>query len=285
MRNTATAALPNKAARKHERRQKSRTLISTPVRVRSLDDSEQSFEENTTTVNLSSTGILIESTSPAYSRSMRVRVELVAGGVATEKAGRVVRIENLRDGRRSVAIALDLGGAEEHSPASQNGHFPLVLVVESETAASAFMKEYLSAEGYEVITAVTVAEAHRVLEQRTPSLLIAEIEGEDLPGYSLCSHFKETPRLKPVPIMLMTSSAYPSDYAKAHSMGAVVCMAKPFKRERLGHVVRLLAPPPNANEDVSARPADPTRNAAAKQHKPTPSTSARRFGLPSFFRK
>jgi hypothetical protein len=27
-------------------------------------------------------------------------------------------------------------------------------------------------------------------------------------------------------------------------MGAVVCMAKPFKPERLLHVVRLVAPPP-----------------------------------------
>jgi len=40
--------------------------------------------------------------------------------------------------------------------------------------------------------------------------------------------------------MLMTSSAYPSDYSSAHSVGAVVCMAKPYKQERLGHVVRLL---------------------------------------------
>ena len=102
------------------------------------------------------------------------------------------------------------------------------------------MKKYLSSEGYEVITVATVEEAHGVLNQRTPSLLIAEIEGDEKPGFVLCSHCKETPRLKRIPVMLMTSSAYPSDYAKAHSVGAVVCMAKPYKRERLGHVVKLL---------------------------------------------
>ena len=48
--------------------------------------------------------------------------------------------------------------------------------------------------------------------------------------------------------------------ASAHSLGAVVCMAKPYRQERLGHVVRLLAPPPNANDDaMPPRPADPSR--------------------------
>jgi DNA-binding response OmpR family regulator len=145
------------------------------------------------------------------------------------------------------------------------------------------MKTYLVAEGYEVITAATIAEARGVLDQRTPSLLIAEIEGEGLPGYALCSHCKETPRLKPVPIMLMTSSAYPSDYAKAHSLGAIVCMAKPFKRERLGHIVRLLAPPPNANQGVPLRAPDPSRHSGAKQPHTSPAQKGRRLRLPPMF--
>jgi CheY-like chemotaxis protein len=42
----------------------------------------------------------------------------------------------------------------------------------------------------------------------------------------------------------MTRSAQPADYATSHQLGAVVCMAKPFKPERLQQVVRLVAPPP-----------------------------------------
>jgi len=37
-------------------------------------------------------------------------------------------------------------------------------------------------------------------------------------------------------------------------------MAKPYRQERLGHVVRLLAPPPNANDNPQPpRAADPSR--------------------------
>jgi hypothetical protein len=35
-------------------------------------------------------------------------------------------------------------------------------------------------------------------------------------------------------------------------MGAVVCMAKPFKPERLQHVIRLVAPPPAMADAYSA---------------------------------
>ncbi len=272
-----------KPARTQERRRKSRTLVSTPVRVRGVEGSGRKLDESTTTVNLSSSGILIETNSAMYARNMKVLVTIAGGAAQTEREGHVVRITDLREGRRSVAIALAQAVVEQKPARTQDSLLPLVLVLESESAASDFMRSYLSSEGYEVVTVETVAEARSVLEERTPSLLIAEIEGEGMPGYSLCSHCKETPRLKPIPIMLMTSSAYPSDYAKAHSMGAVVCMAKPFKRERLGHVVKLLAPPPNASQAAPPHAADPSRHSPGKQSKAPGPVPARRFSLPSVF--
>jgi CheY-like chemotaxis protein len=283
MGNHSKGNIAEKPTRTQERRRKSRTLVSTPVRVRGVEGSGRKLDESTTTVNLSSSGILIETNSTIYIRNMKVLVTIASGAAQTEREGHVVRITDLREGRRSVAIALAHAVVEQTSSRTQDSLLPLVLVLESESAASDFMRSYLSSEGYEVVIVETVAQARSVLEERTPSLLIAEIEGEGMPGYSLCSHCKETPRLKPIPIMLMTSSAYPSDYAKAHSMGAVVCMAKPFKRERLGHVVKLLAPPPNASQVAPPRAADPSRHSPAKQSKTPAPVSARRFSLPSVF--
>ncbi|MGH9707086.1 MAG: hypothetical protein ACRD5R_10050, partial [Candidatus Acidiferrales bacterium] len=75
--------------------------------------------------------------------------------------------------------------------------------------------------------------------------------------------------LRHVPVVLTTSSAYPSDYSSAHSLGAVVCMAKPYKHERLCHIVRLLAPLPAGNSlpaAVPPRAADPSRKASSVPH-------------------
>lgn len=300
------------AVKKHhrgsDRRKKVRTVISAPVRVCAVVGPDRDFDEITTTVNLSPAGILIETANAGYYRTMKVRLTLpyeeTGVGAHSEQDARVVRIAELRNGRWSVAIAFN-HAAEDHaanaeepesegassSPAHEvSAHHvakpiaPLVLVLESEAAASEFMASYLSSEGYEVIAVKTSAEARSVLDERVPSLLIAEIEGEGMPGYTLCSHCKQTPRLKPVPVMLLTSSAYPSDYAKAHSVGAVVCMAKPYKRERLGHVVRLLAPPPHANQSAPPRLPDASRYANVKSPKITaPSNPARKFRLPSVF--
>jgi CheY-like chemotaxis protein len=298
---------PSKAAAPAaERRGKRRALISAPVRVRTADLTSNSLDDITTTMNVSRLGILIASHDPAYYRSMDVRVTFpyshAADAVQAEQPGRIVRISEMPDGRRSVAIALGVtpshddefiqnsGESVHAAPAAPkikvdrdpNSLRPLVVALDGEASVRESLKTYLGGEGYDVITVTNAQEARDVLSQCTPSLLIAEIEGEGMPGYDICSHCKATPRLKGMPVMLTTSSAYPSDYASAHSLGAVVCLAKPYRQERLGHVVRLLAPPPNANENAEPpRAADPSRRhlGNGKVSKAPSSNVNRRFHL------
>ena len=229
-----------------DRRRQRRVMISTAVRIRkTAADSDQNSEEFTNTVNLSSAGFLIETANQAYQRNMKVAVILPFSETATvkrtEREGTVVRVTELPHGRRAVAIALKVvkrkrGHRGEKISAPNTGSaLPLVLVL-AEQDASRSMKAYLSGEGYDVVAFNNVAEARNLLDECTPALVIAETEGEEMPGYELCLHCKQTPRLRVVPVMLITSSAYPSDYARAHSVGAVVCMAKPYRRERLGQL-------------------------------------------------
>lgn len=284
-----------------ERRAKRRALISAPVRVRSIDSTRNALDDITSTLNVSRLGILLTSDNPVYYRSMDVMVTFphskAPDAIQAEQPGRVVRVSELPDGRRSIAIALGVvhAGDEfilangetvqtnpeaprikvEHDP---NSPKPLVLALDAEANIRASLKSYLANEGYDVITVTNAREARDVLDQCTPALLIAEIEGEGMPGYDICAHCKSTPRLQSVPVMLTTSSAYPSDYASAHSLGAVVCMAKPYRQERLGHVVKLLAPPPNARENCDPpRPADPSRRHSPQSSQPAASNSNRRF--------
>ena len=263
-----------------ERRSRRRAMISAPVRVRQLDVTNDGPDEVSMTLDVSRAGILFTSALGAFEAGMEVAVtfpysrSLVA--IQAEQTGLVARVSDLGDGRRAVAVAFNV--SKESEMVDSGGHKlgekatwtdcvqadgaarPLVVVMDADAALRACLKTYLQNEGYDVIAVGTRREARQVLDARTPALLIAEIEGEDLPGYDLCAHVKATPRLRTVPVMLMTRSAYPSDYANAHSLGAIVCMAKPYRQERLGHVVRLLAPPPQAKAATAPpRPADPKR--------------------------
>lgn len=263
-----------------ERRSRRRAMISAPVRVRRVDLTTDGPDEVSMTLDVSRAGILFTSSVGAFEPGMEVAVtfpyskSLVA--IQAEQTGLVARVNEMGDGRRAVAVAfhackepevVDSGGHKLGDKSSWTDYVPadgtvrpLVVVMDADAALRACLKTYLRNEGYDVIAVGTGREAHEVLDAHTPALLIAEIEGEDLPGYDLCAHVKATPRLRTVPVMLMTRSAYPSDYANAHSLGAIVCMAKPYRQERLGHVVRLLAPPPQAKAATAPpRPADPKR--------------------------
>ena len=301
-----------------ERRRRRRAMISAPVRVRTEDVTGSGPDEISTTIDVSRIGFLFLTANPSYTRDMEVLVTFPfsksPNAIQAEQPGRVVRIKDLEDGRRAVAIAIgavkqdliDSGGrvlvseasaatqTETSQTSSSNNALAseplrelsvpekevkkhLVLVVDASVPIRDSLKFYLTNEGYEVIAVETANDAREVLNMFTPSIVIAEIEGEGLPGYDLCAHVKTTPRLRHIPVVLTTSSAYPSDYSSAHSLGAVVCMAKPFKQERLGHVVRLLAPPPQAaNQVAPPRAADPSRRAGAHRSSKSSRPSAGR---------
>jgi CheY-like chemotaxis protein len=257
-----------------DRRRKRRVLISAPVRVRRVEPSDGAPDEISSTIDVSRNGLLLLTSSRSFHRGMEVAVTFpytkAPGVVQAEQPGSVVRVSATSEGQIAVAIAFGIGFSSRPKVAAEkpvkkfssagDPRRPLVLVVESEDPARDATKVFLCAQGYEVIAVTTASDAREVLNMFTPALLIAEIEGEGLPGFDLCAHVKATPRLRHVPVMLTTRSAYPSDYSSAHSLGAVVCMAKPYRQERLGHVVSLLAPQPGAKDHVQPpRPADPTR--------------------------
>lgn len=257
-----------------ERRKRRRALISAPVRVRGAYAQSNGPDEISTTVDMSRNGFLFLTARADFSQGMTVAVTLPysksPGALQVEQPGRVVRVSRSADGRFSVAITLRPAKSENRDDAAgraapntnaasglgstrrTSGEPPLVIVVDADPAVRKTLRSFLTTQGYEVMALSGARQAHALLNQMLPALLIAEIEGEDLPGYDLCARIKSTPRLAQVPVVLTTRSAYPSDYANAHSLGAVVCLAKPFRIERIGHVARLLVPISGARKSQAA---------------------------------
>jgi twitching motility two-component system response regulator PilG len=276
-----------------ERRRKRRALISAPLRVRTKNLTGQGLDEVANTVDVSRLGVLFQTDLDCYQRGMELMVTFpyskVPHGIQAEQPGVVARVQDMGNGKRRVAIVLGVvTGAGEHcvdaygrklghTPVhlkldnASNGMLgeklskvdvkkPLVLAVDASAAIREQLKACLEKEGYEVLALSSATEGRDVLNVVTPALIFAEVEGEGLPGYELCAHVKQLPRLRHIPVVLTTSSAYPSDYSSAHSLGAVVCMAKPYKMERIANIARLLAPPPaTGKNDFAPRPADPSR--------------------------
>jgi CheY-like chemotaxis protein len=242
-----------------DRRRRRRAKISAQVYVKAVD-SDHPFEEICMSVDVSRDGLLFTSESSNYQKGQRLEVTFpysnMTGAINQGQLAEVVRLVPQPDGKHGIAVHFSSAKqeAEKKAPTRAAATYSsaphekvkesVVLAVESDPRGAESMRNMLEQDGYTVVVVPTGQAALEILRTSVPSVFIAEVESEDLSGHDLCVIVKQNERLQHVPVILMTRSAQPADYATSHQLGAVVCMAKPFKPERLQQVVRLVAPPP-----------------------------------------
>jgi CheY-like chemotaxis protein len=258
-----------------ERRRRKRVKVSAQLRVRSTEAGAPLFDEVAMTIDVSRDGILFSTTRTDFRKGMFVGVTFpyaaTPSAINTEQRAEVMRVQDQGNGnfavaiqfmhaqqRAAAAIAATGPGSKEKSTmhgASTAGrgaprHAPLprpvVLLVENDLKAQEHLKSLLTPEGYDVFAVRTGNEALDILRTTAPACFITDIEAEGTNGYDLCLIIKSSERLARVPVVLVTKSGQPADYAASRDFGAVVCMAKPFQPERMLQVVRLVAPSPYA---------------------------------------
>jgi len=96
--------------RQEERRRSRRIRIGQPLKVRPSDPRDAHFVETPTTKNLSRDGIYFLSKNKVYYEGMRLFITIPfhvpSDPLDQEYIGQVIRIENLPDGKRGIAIQL-----------------------------------------------------------------------------------------------------------------------------------------------------------------------------------
>jgi CheY-like chemotaxis protein len=270
----AKAAADNAA--QVERRRRKRAKISAQVLVRAVDSPEP-FEEVCKSIDVSRDGLLFTAARGGYWKGQVLDVTFpyssAAAAFNSAQRAEVVRVSEQGAGQYGVAVQFatskatgkgtqNFAGAGDPfaagdpsatGTATQKKQPSVVLAVESDKRTADVMRNILGQDGYTVIVVATAQEALEVLRTTVPVCFIAEVEGTDMTGHDLCLIIKRNDRLAKVPVILLTRAAQPADYAASHQLGAVVCMAKPFKPERLLHVVRLVAPPPQIRSAYGSR--------------------------------
>lgn len=251
-----------------ERRRRKRAKISAQVHVRAANSPEP-FEEVCKSVDVSRDGLLFVAARSGYWQGQRLEVTFpystAASALNKAQEAEVVRVAEHGEGLSAIAVqfvaaktATDPATDPAMAGAGQTGHAQekstsVVLAVEPDARAAEMMRSILQQDGYTVIIVPKAEAALDILKTTIPAVFLAEVENEDMSGHDLCLIIKRNERLQRVPVILLTRSAQPADYSASHQLGAVVCMAKPFKPERLLHVVRLVAPPPSQKSVYGAR--------------------------------
>jgi DNA-binding response OmpR family regulator len=120
-----------------------------------------------------------------------------------------------------------------------------IMVVEDHRTTRTFLADNLSADGYEVIEAEDLGEAHRLLETTFPDLAIVDLGLPDGDGLELLAHVRAADRvagrLDPdLPLLVLSGRVSELDRLRGFDRGADDYLLKPFSYHELSARIRAL---------------------------------------------
>jgi len=158
-------------------------------------------------------------------------------------------------GDGSVVMIADLGAlARDHSAAQQasasgndkiaagSRERPLAMVVDDSVTVRKVTTRLLERQGLDVVTAKDGLEAMELLEETRPDFMLLDIEMPRLDGFEVVSRVRHDPRLKDLPIIMITSRTGEKHRERALSLGANEFLGKPFQEQVLFSKIAKIVP-------------------------------------------
>ncbi len=118
------------------------------------------------------------------------------------------------------------------------GSTPVVLVVDDNAANRELIEAYLAGIDCDVISVADGSSALSVMETVRPDVVLLDIEMPVMSGYEVCQRIKSNPKLRLVPVVMITAWGRSEDRVKSLEWGADDFMAKPVERAELVARVR-----------------------------------------------
>ncbi|MEO7148995.1 MAG: response regulator, partial [Rhodanobacteraceae bacterium] len=138
--------------------------------------------------------------------------------------------------RRSVARQ-ESAGPEAALPqpvaAREERAQPLIMVVDDSITMRKVTSRVLERNDFEVLTAKDGLDAVEKLIDRVPDLMLLDIEMPRMDGYELATHMKNDPRLRDIPIIMITSRTGEKHRQRAFEIGVERYLGKPYNEAEL----------------------------------------------------
>jgi chemosensory pili system protein ChpA (sensor histidine kinase/response regulator) len=153
----------------------------------------------------------------------------------------------LGDGR--VIMILDPGtlvrahrGPEPVAPVAPQPveHTLTALVVDDSITMRRVTQRLLERRGAKVLTARDGLDAITVLQEHEVDIILLDIEMPRMDGYQFATHVRNDPRLKEVPIIMITSRSGEKHRAKAIEIGVNDYLSKPYQESQLVAAIEAL---------------------------------------------
>lgn len=160
-------------------------------------------------------------------------------GAAMMESGALVPVlhvaELFAQFRPASEVAAPPAGA---APATRR---PRILVVDDSFTTRTLERSILEAHGYRVFVAVDGLEALAQLRSEPVDLVISDIQMPRMDGFTLVTEIKADPKLREIPVVLVSSMEAPEDQERGLAIGAEAYIVKrKFDHEELIAVIRQL---------------------------------------------
>jgi signal transduction histidine kinase len=134
-----------------------------------------------------------------------------------------------------------------------------ILVVEDSATQAAALAHLLEQEGYDVVVARAGERAMELVRDDRFDLVLSDVVMPDISGYDVARRVKADPKLRDLPVVLLTSLNDPLAIVRGVASGADSYVTKPYLPERLLARVRAaIDRPRRAADAVPAVPVDVT---------------------------
>jgi chemosensory pili system protein ChpA (sensor histidine kinase/response regulator) len=147
----------------------------------------------------------------------------------------------LGDGR--IVIILDIGAlvraewrtrAQAPPPPRERGdRRTFAMVVDDSITVRRVTQRLLERNGMRVLTARDGMDAVALLQENVPDVILLDIEMPRMDGYEVAAHVRNDPRLKDVPIIMVTSRVGEKHRARAIELGVDDYLGKPYQEAQL----------------------------------------------------
>src|SRR6202050_3834576 len=146
----------------------------------------------------------------------------------------------LGDGR--IVIILDIGALvrsewrlrAQAQPLREKGdRRTFAMVVDDSITVRRVTQRLLERNGMRVLTARDGMDAVTLLQDNVPDIILLDIERPRMDGYDVAAHVRNDPRLRDVPIIMITSRVGEKHRARAIELGVDDYLGKPYQEAQL----------------------------------------------------
>jgi chemosensory pili system protein ChpA (sensor histidine kinase/response regulator) len=134
--------------------------------------------------------------------------------------------------RRHVAVARETAPVVP-VPVVATRHVPVVMVVDDSITMRKVTGRVLERNNMEVMTAKDGVDAVEKMAERVPDLVLLDIEMPRMDGYEVAQNMRSDPRLKDVPIIMITSRTGEKHRQRAMDIGVNRYLGKPYQEPEL----------------------------------------------------